>query len=125
MPYAPRAHKPRHAAAPTKRVDRRASAAERGYDSRWAKLRAYYVRRHPLCEDCLPHVTPCHEVDHIIPITGITDPLRLDEENLRSRCRRHHAAKTARYDDEVRSHYQRHGKDATLERYREVMRRAD
>lgn len=111
MPTAPKAHRPRHA--PTTRVDRRASAAERGYDQRWTKLRAAYVAQHPLCEDCLPTITPVHEVDHVIPITGLGDPLRLLWVNLRSRCRRHHATKTSRHDVYIRAEYDRSGDTLT------------
>lgn len=30
----------------------RLTAAERGYDARWQKIRAAYLARHPLCERC-------------------------------------------------------------------------
>lgn len=124
MPYAPKAHSPRRSTAkPLPRRDTRASASERGYDSNWLKLRKWYVAREPLCEDCnaLGRVEPVHEVDHVIPITGPDDPLRLDAENLRSRCRSHHSQKTARWDDEIREFFGRHGKAETLRRYRDVM----
>lgn len=32
---------------------RRGTAAERGYDSRWAKARVFYLRKHPFCVYCL------------------------------------------------------------------------
>ena len=31
----------------------RPSAAARGYDGQWRRFRAAYLRRHPLCADCL------------------------------------------------------------------------
>lgn len=104
MPYAPQAHSlPRSAVI---RRDDRLSASQRGYDSRWAKLRAYHVSANPLCEDCLPILAPVHEVDHVVPINGPNDPLMLDAGNLRSLCRRHHAIKTQR-DAAIRSAYDR------------------
>lgn len=72
--------------------DRRKSA-ERGYDSLWHRLRAIYVRSHPLCELCkaVGIVTPVEIVHHKKPIS--TNPeLRLNVDNLQSLCRQHHAA---------------------------------
>ena len=77
-------------------LPQRASAAARGYDHAWRKLRAWYVTCQPLCEDCLEqdHLTLVDEVDHIIPI-HVRPDLRLDPDNLRSLCRRHHRLKSA------------------------------
>lgn len=75
------------------------SASERGYDTAWKKLRASHVAEHPLCEDCLQEgvVNPEQiEVDHVQPFHGKDDPLRLDPNNLRSLCKRHHQLKTQR-----------------------------
>ena len=75
---------------------RRATPAERGYDARWRRLRAWYIRQHPLCEDCLEEGIVCAtaiEVDHILPISVRAD-MRLDASNLRSRCHMHHRRKT-------------------------------
>jgi 5-methylcytosine-specific restriction protein A len=76
---------------------RRPTAPERGYDSRWRKLRTWYIKRHPLCEDCWDEEGVVNardiEVDHIIPIKVRPD-LRLEATNLRSRCRSHHQRKT-------------------------------
>ena len=75
---------------------RRGTPAERGYDARWYKLRAWYIRRHPLCADCLEEGVvnaTSIEVDHVIPVSVRPD-LRLDASNLRSRCRKHHSRKT-------------------------------
>jgi 5-methylcytosine-specific restriction protein A len=49
--------------------ERRGSAHERGYDSRWAKARAGYLRKHPLCVHChmLKRIVAAGVVDHIIP----------------------------------------------------------
>ncbi|MGE4190746.1 MAG: HNH endonuclease signature motif containing protein [Thermoanaerobaculia bacterium] len=79
------------------RVDRRPSAAARGYDEKFRRLRIAYTKKHPHCEDCLERgiTIPGHEVDHIIPFKGLSDPLRLKWKNLRHRCRPCHARKTA------------------------------
>lgn len=42
----------------------RASASQRGYDSRWRKARLVYLMRNPLCAMCQ---APAEVVDHIIP----------------------------------------------------------
>lgn len=116
MPTAPRAHRPpRPASRRLPRRDTRGPEHTRNYQHGWDKedgLRAWYLKRHPTCEDCLAegHVvgrgtTDRKEVDHVIPFVGLADPLRLDPENLRTRCRPHHAAKTARFDKQVREEY--------------------
>ena len=70
--------------------ERRGNAAERGYDSDWMKLRAWYLARHPMCEDCLAegNVTVATLVHHVVPISR--GGARLDERNLRAMCERHH-----------------------------------
>ena len=77
---------------------RRGTTTELGYDGAWRKLRDWYIRQHPLCEDCLEEdiVNCLHlDVDHIIPIRVRPD-LRLAATNLRTRCRMHHRRKTER-----------------------------
>ncbi len=84
-----------------RRVEYRGTPAERGYDAHWRRLRAVHLEEHPVCEDCLEQgrLNDCHlEVDHVIPISVRPD-LRLDSNNLRTLCRRHHAQKTRRDQD--------------------------
>ena len=60
------------------------------YDEGWRRIRAAYVKRHPLCEDCLKEgrVTPVEQVHHILPLRdGGTN----DFSNLRSLCAACHA----------------------------------
>jgi 5-methylcytosine-specific restriction protein A len=60
------------------------------YDSRWEKIRAVYVSRHPLCELCLlkNKLTPVEEVHHKIPLeNGGTH----DFDNLQSLCKSCHS----------------------------------
>lgn len=104
MATAPKTHKPLHSGFVRIEHDkRRGSAVERGYDWTWHKLRESYVKQHPLCEDCEQDglTVPVDEVDHIIPINGPNDPLLLDPQNLRSRCKACHVKKT-RMDGRIR-----------------------
>jgi hypothetical protein len=50
----------------------RESSSKRGYDSRWQKARAGYLRSHPLCVMCrlMGKLEPATVVDHIIPHKG-------------------------------------------------------
>jgi 5-methylcytosine-specific restriction protein A len=73
----------------------RGTAAERGYDRTWERLRNMVRAEEPLCAECLAAgmVDRATAVDHIIPIRERPD-LRLVRENLQGICRRHHAAKS-------------------------------
>ncbi len=75
----------------------RGSAASRGYDRAWGKLRLAHLRAEPLCRMCAAAgvVTAATVVDHIQPIS-VRPELRLVDENLRSLCKSHHDALTAR-----------------------------
>ncbi|MBA7480581.1 hypothetical protein ES707_16043 [subsurface metagenome] len=60
---------------------------------RWKKLRTWYIRNHPFCEDCLgkDKTTLSREVHHVVPwVTGSTladqEALAFDPENLRALC---------------------------------------
>ena len=84
----------------TRKVDdaRRGSAASRGYDAAWERLRVAWLNQHPLCEFCQERdkrVEPATVVDHIAPIVDAPSR-RLDWTNLRSLCKHHHDAHTAR-----------------------------
>lgn len=77
--------------------DNRESAAKRGYDAAWRKLRAIKLRQDPLCcvHQLRGHTVPATVVDHIVPV-GIDPAKRLDLDNLRSLCERCHNEHTAR-----------------------------
>jgi hypothetical protein len=88
--------------------DRRGSARARGYDREWDQFRLWHltecfrleVPRVGLCGSRLPGapatedsecarlglITPARVLDHITPITGPTDPRRLDPTNLQWLC---------------------------------------
>jgi 5-methylcytosine-specific restriction protein A len=71
----------------------RPSAAERGYDRKWRRLRKWYASRHPLCERCSSNgiTRAMEDVHHLIPFRGVDDPLRLDPTNLQSLCKQCHS----------------------------------
>ena len=96
MAGSPRRH--RRSKHKTNRIDLRPGSSVRGYGADWRRLRQWYGRRPPLCEDCLDRdsVTPMQEIDHVIAFTSKEDPLRLDASNLRSLCRSCHRRKHAR-----------------------------
>lgn len=74
----------------------RGSAASRGYDRRWRKAREWFLRRNPLCVECLRNgiLTPATVVDHVIPHRG--DPtLFWDQTNWQALCKPCHDRKTA------------------------------
>jgi 5-methylcytosine-specific restriction protein A len=86
--------------APTHRPDAgspraKPSSTERGYGSRWQRLRWHVLRTQPLCRPCFAdgRVTAATEVDHIRPkVDGGGDEI----DNLQPICRRCHADKSAR-----------------------------
>ncbi len=63
---------------------------------RWKKLRAFFRKRHPLCEECLKEgrLNPSIIVDHIKPIKEGGSPLAWD--NLQALCWSCHSMKTLR-----------------------------
>lgn len=75
----------------------RGTAAQRGYDHQWRVFREAYLRKHPLCVDCLADriITVATEPHHIQKVRDRLD-LRLDERNLMALCKPHHQVRTAR-----------------------------
>jgi 5-methylcytosine-specific restriction protein A len=69
----------------------RGTAAERGYDASWVRLRRRHLKSHPACAVC--GSTEGVDVDHRIPFAERPD-LRLDWRNLQTLCRLHHNQKT-------------------------------
>lgn len=95
MPTAPKTF--RLHGLPARKRDFRQSAAKRGYDARWNRVRDAARRRDKhLCQDCLAEGILNDqqiEVDHIIPV-HIRPDLRLVLSNCICRCKRHHRLKT-------------------------------
>ena len=73
----------------------RLTPAQRGYDARWRKRRAAFLREHPYCADPYQlHAAAVNstDVDHIISKKeGGTD----DDTNLQALCHACHSRKTA------------------------------
>lgn len=73
MPSAPVVYRPKGArkAGEAKREhdERRGSARNRGYTSRWDKARRTFIAEHPLCEYCAleGEIEPTTVVDHLFP----------------------------------------------------------
>jgi 5-methylcytosine-specific restriction protein A len=77
------------------RDEHRENASRRGYGSKWQKARAGYLRRNPLCVECLQGnmTVPATIVDHVIPHRGDYG-LFWDRANWQSLCKFHHDRKT-------------------------------
>jgi 5-methylcytosine-specific restriction endonuclease McrA len=90
--------KPRIGLLDTRRVPSlfvpREGATERTRGGKWSRMRAKWLREHPLCCMCQAegYVTAADEVDHVVPLWegGKDDP-----SNFQSLCRPHHKAKSA------------------------------
>lgn len=85
-------HEPEH------RGDRE-SSSRRGYDRKWQKARARFLRLHPLCVSCQKEgkFVKATVVDHITPHRG--DPVLFwDENNWQPLCKVCHDNKTWRED---------------------------
>ena len=78
-------------------AERRTDDAEQDFyrSAQWKRLRAWQLRREPLCEECAKQgqVVPATVVDHRTPIKQ--GGARLDPDNLQSICIPHHNQKTA------------------------------
>lgn len=81
----------KHTKQEQQRYDRqRGSAADRGYDYRWAKFREIYMRSHPLCVMCQHegYIIKADLIHHIKPLDQ--GGSKYDEDNLMSVCQMHH-----------------------------------
>ena len=81
-PYCPAHTQPRAA-----RTDYRGRSDERGYDSRWQRVRERFLMRHPLCSRCQEQgrIVMASVAHHVVPIND--GGPRLDQANLRALCR--------------------------------------
>ena len=71
----------------------RGTAAERGYDKRWQRIRLMHLRHNPLCYDCNTkcQVTAANEVHHII---ALADGGTHNTDNIMSLCKSCHSKRT-------------------------------
>jgi len=76
-------------------INKRESAAERGYDSRWRTASKRFLRCNLLCVHCMKDskLVNATVVDHIIPHRG-DKALFWDEGNWQALCKRCHDKKT-------------------------------
>jgi 5-methylcytosine-specific restriction protein A len=100
MPGCPALVESGHARCPVHSKDLRLSRTKRGYDERWIRLRAAFMREpaHQLCAHCHARgrIELATECDHVIPFRSMDDPRRLDPNNLQPLCATCHRQKTAR-----------------------------
>lgn len=75
----------------------RGNRHERGYDSRWVRLRDAYLAQHRLCERCEAEgrTALAEQVHHVDGFDGLDDPKRLDWDNLQALCEECHNQITA------------------------------
>lgn len=90
MPSRPPVHQPAHVKT---YAQLRGSAAARGYDRKWLKLREAFLGANPLCKRCevMGFAIAAEEVHHMQPIVE-RPGLRLSWENLMSVCKPCHLA---------------------------------
>ena len=79
--------------------ERRGSAASRGYDARWQKVRRAYLDEHPMCAECAKHnrIRAAEVVDHIRAHKGDWKSF-WDRNNWQALCKPCHDSKTAKVD---------------------------
>ena len=73
----------------------RGGADARGYNKQWRSARADFLKRNPLCAECMKRgeVRPATVVDHIVPHRG-DRRLFWDEKNWQPLCKACHDKKT-------------------------------
>lgn len=77
----------------------RPNAGQRGYGSRWRRVRSTFLRDNPICIDC---GAAASEADHAprsrraLLADGVTDPDQ--PQFLQPRCKRCHSIRTAHHD---------------------------
>ena len=84
----------------------RPSRESRGYNNKWRKVRAAYLRKHPLCVKCMADgkFVAATVVDHVIPHRGDA-ALMWDESNWQALCKHCHDCKTGNEDSRPEYHY--------------------
>jgi 5-methylcytosine-specific restriction protein A len=99
MPSRPARYRPPTSKAASLPIERRGTAAERGYDHRWRQARLSFLAEHPLCVTCEAKglTVEATTVDHVVPHKG--DPVLFwDRGNWQALCKPCHDHKTATED---------------------------
>ena len=79
-----------------RRADSRPSASRRGFNAKWRRRRARYLREHPFCEIRVKcRGTRATDVDHKVPQAATGNE---SDDELQSACHRCHSWKTATSD---------------------------
>jgi 5-methylcytosine-specific restriction protein A len=76
----------------------RDSTSNKRYGRAWKRIRDYYIKSHPLCEECQREgrLTPAEEVHHILPLSkGGSN----ETNNLMSLCKSCHSRITVESGD--------------------------
>lgn len=89
MPKRPETHS--YGVKPAPRIDLRPNSHRRGYDERWRRFRAWYLRRNPVCVEC---GRPATQVDHVAPL--VRGGAHCSTENSQALCASCHSRKTAK-----------------------------
>ena len=76
-------------------INDRASAFERGYNSRWQNVSKRFLANHPFCAECERNgkLIPATVVDHVNPHRG-DEELFWSESNWQPLCKKCHDIKT-------------------------------
>jgi 5-methylcytosine-specific restriction protein A len=77
--------------------ENRLTAWRRGYDGAWQRFRLMFLRKNPLCDDCLKteRVEPATEVHHLLKVADHPE-LKLVESNCMALCKSCHSVRTNR-----------------------------
>lgn len=80
-------------------INDRASAFERGYNSRWQNVSKRFLANHPFCAECERNgkLIPATVVDHVNPHRG-DEVLFWSESNWQPLCKKCHDSKTRTMD---------------------------
>lgn len=84
----------KHTRPKVRQKDTRPSSSSRGYDRKWQKYRAEYLRQHPYCVKC---GKKANVVDHIVPPRA--GGSFYDPSNHQALCKKCHGVKTYRKDN--------------------------
>jgi 5-methylcytosine-specific restriction protein A len=79
---------------PKRKKDNRPSASKRGYNKRWRRFRAAFLRAHPICQYHAGCLSPAAHVHHLDG-KGPNGPNGYLRANCQALCHRHHSHITA------------------------------
>lgn len=97
MPWAPQTRRPLKKGG-IKRRENRPNSHARGYGKRWQTYSRGFLALHPFCVACeaAGKVKASEATDHIVAVSGPSDPLFWPASNHQALCWSCHSSKTAR-----------------------------